>query len=77
MRERMSDVDFPALVRQLLASGHTTVRLAAELGVSQPAISRLATGKQRSLGANAALRLIELAGGRVQLPVAACVAESA
>lgn len=67
----MQPIDYPALVRGLLAAGHSTVRLAAEVGVSQPAISRLANGKQQSLGADAALRLIELAGGRVELPAGA------
>lgn len=66
----MHAVDYSALVRRLLASGRTTVALAAELGVSQPAVSRLASGKQRALHADAALRLIEIAGGSVVLPEA-------
>lgn len=69
MHQRNSDAaDYPALARGLLSRGYTTSRLAQELGVSQPAVSRLANGKQRALGADAALRLIVLAGGSVSMP---------
>lgn len=36
--------------------------------MSQPAVSRLATGKTSDIGAAAALRLIRVAGGRVEVP---------
>ena len=69
MRQRNDPAtDYGAMARQVLRSGYTTSRLAAELGVSQPAVSRLANGHQRTLGVDAALRLIRIAGGRVELP---------
>jgi len=77
MRERMQGVNFSALVRHLLSDGHTTVSLASEIGVSQPAVSRLASGKQQTLNADSALRLIRLAGGRVEVPEAVPEAVSA
>lgn len=57
-----------AWARHLLAAGRTTKQLAGELGCSQPAVSRIATGKTAMLRPEATLRLIVLAGGRVELP---------
>jgi hypothetical protein len=69
MRQRI-EPDYQALVRRLLSGGYTTVTLAREVGLSQAAISRVSTGKQRGLTAPAAMALIELAGGRIELPPA-------
>lgn len=38
------------------------------IGLSQPSVSRLATGRTARMNANAAFRLIEMAGGRIELP---------
>lgn len=70
MCSRIQPIDYQQLARRLLAGGYTTVTLARALGVSQPTVSRLATGKHRSLAAHAALKLIVLAGGSVTLPEA-------
>jgi plasmid maintenance system antidote protein VapI len=61
-------IDFSALARRLLASGYSTYALARELGVSQAAVSRMATGRTRAVSADAAVGLIYLAGGSVTLP---------
>ena len=68
MRKRKSDVDYRAMAVALLQSGHNTVTLARELGLSQASVSRLSSGKQSTLTADAALRLIRLAGGTIELP---------
>ena len=60
--------DYAAMVRALLAGGQTTHSLARLLGISQPSVSRLATGRTRELGGDVAVRLIRLAGGSVVLP---------
>lgn len=63
------DIDFPRLAAWLVKSGRfTTASLGREIGLSQPAVSRLATGKTSDIGAAAALRLIRVAGGRVEVP---------
>jgi predicted XRE-type DNA-binding protein len=56
------------LVLHLLNSGYTTRRLGAEIGLSQPSISRISSGKTQSTSAPALIRLIELSGGEVRLP---------
>lgn len=62
-------IDLPALARQLLGDGgYTTKTLGQAVGLSQPSISRLAAGKTREIGASAAIRLICLAGGKVEAP---------
>jgi transcriptional regulator with XRE-family HTH domain len=48
----------------------TTKSLGEAIGLSQPSVSRLASGKTKEIGAYPALRLIELAGGTVTPPVA-------
>lgn len=69
MRPRIiSPADVQAWARHLLSQGRTTKALGLELGVSQPTVSRLATGKTAMLRPEATLRLLELAGGKVQLP---------
>jgi predicted XRE-type DNA-binding protein len=56
------------MVAHLIRGGHTTKSIGAAIGLSQPSVSRLATGRTGRLNADAALRLIELAGGKVDLP---------
>jgi plasmid maintenance system antidote protein VapI len=74
----MQGVDYRALALRLLrAGGYTTVTLAKEIGLSQAAVSRLSTGKQSTVTADAALRLIRLAGGTVELPADEPTAEQA
>lgn len=55
---------------QLLKAGHTTRSIADAIGVTQPSVSRLATGTTSTLNADAAIRLIQLAGGVVSIPEA-------
>jgi len=64
-------IDLQQLARHCLANGHTTYSLAKAIGVSQPSVSRLSTGRTRDIDAQAALRLIELAGGQIYMPAAA------
>ena len=65
MRQR---IDLQAIARRLLAAGYTTRTLGEAIGLSQPSVSRLATGVTRDIDAQAALRLIELAGGKISVP---------
>ena len=63
------DIDIPALVRRALANGHTTASLGRAVGLSQPSVSRLATGKTRPpKSMSVALRLVSEVGGQVILP---------
>lgn len=69
MHQRIDDQpDYASMVKALLEGGHTTHSLAMALGLSQPSVSRLATGRTSELGGNAAVKLIRLAGGEVNLP---------
>lgn len=61
-------IDLQAIAKRLLAAGHTTGSIAKQIGVSQPSVSRLATGQTSTLNADAAMRLIVMAGGRVEAP---------
>lgn len=61
-------IDYRSIAQQLIERGYTTQSIAKAIGVSQPSVSRLGSGKTAALGADAAVRLIVLAGGRVQLP---------
>lgn len=65
MRKR---IDFPAIARHLVAQGATTRGVGQAIGLSQASVSRLAAGRWQSVGADAAIRLIECAGGSVQVP---------
>jgi hypothetical protein len=49
---------------------YTTKSLGDAIGLSQPSVSRLASGKTKEIGAYPALKLIELAGGTVKPPAA-------
>lgn len=62
-------IDYAGLTRGLLARGHTTASLARAVGLSQPSVSRIATGRTQSVSGEVALRLIQLAGGKVTMPV--------
>jgi len=62
-------IDFAALARRVLeAKGFSTYQLARELEISQPAVSRLAGGRTKSISADVAVGLIYLSGGSVVLP---------
>lgn len=64
-----TSIDFPRIAQALLQSKRFTTRTLGEaIGLSQPSVSRLARGKNRDIGATAALKLIELAGGEVRMP---------
>jgi predicted XRE-type DNA-binding protein len=67
MQER---IDYQSLARAVLDRGMTTAALGRAIGLSQPSVSRLATGKVRNLSAEAGVRLIKLAGGVVSVPTA-------
>lgn len=60
--------DYPAILAKLIQAGHTTRSIGMCIGLSQPSVSRLATGRTARMNANAAFRLIEMAGGRIELP---------
>lgn len=63
-------IDYAALARRLLRGrARTTRSLAAELGLSQAAVSRLANGKTGVVSADVGVALIRMAGGTVQVPV--------
>lgn len=61
-------IDFSELAKRLLAGGYTTKRLADEVGLSQPSISRIANGHTKSISADTGIALICLAGGHVHVP---------
>lgn len=61
-------IDYSALARRLIAQGHTTGSIARAIGVTQPSVSRVSSGKTKALSADAAIRLIRMAGGVVTLP---------
>jgi hypothetical protein len=62
------DIDCGALARHLLRGGFTTKELGAKIGLAQPSVSRLATGKTKVVSSTVALNLIRLAGGQVLMP---------
>lgn len=62
-------INFAGLAKRLLqGGGFTTYTLGKELGLSQSAVSRLATGRTNSVSADVGLGLIELCGGAVTVP---------
>lgn len=69
-------LDFGAVARSLLSQGYSTRTLGEKVGLSQPSVSRLASGRTRNMSSEAAVRLIYLAGGRIELPPAVASAES-
>jgi plasmid maintenance system antidote protein VapI len=71
----LQSIDLAALAKRLLAGGYTTKGLGEAIGLSQPAAWRLASGKTKDVSASVALRLIELAGGRVEMPAEASSTE--
>lgn len=62
-------IDFAALARQVLRDT-TTRQLGIRIGLSQPSVSRLASGKTTSISADAAVELIYVAGGHIHVPAA-------
>lgn len=64
-------INFSTLAKRALAEGLTTAELGRQIGLSQPAVSRLATGKTKSVAADVAIRLINVVGGSVHVPAAA------
>ncbi len=63
------DINIAQLMQLALDQGRTTAQLGREIGLSQPAVSRLSRGLSnppRSL--TAFMKLIELLGGHVVLP---------
>jgi hypothetical protein len=64
----LQSINYSALARRLLANGYTTYALGREVGLSQPAISRLANGRTKAISADAGVALIRLAGGSVTVP---------
>lgn len=56
------------MARHLVQQGATTRTLGQAIGLSQASASRLAAGRWQSVGAEAALRLIECVGGTVVVP---------
>ena len=63
-------IDFASVAKRLLSAGMTTAELGRQIGLSQPGVSRLASGVTKDLGAHVAVRLIRVAGGEVRLPCA-------
>jgi transcriptional regulator with XRE-family HTH domain len=61
-------IDFGLLARRVLATGYTTASLGRAIGLSQPSVWRLANGKTGTVSADVAMQLIQLAGGRVEIP---------
>lgn len=61
-------INFSNLAKRALADGLTTSELGRQIGLSQPGVSRLATGKTKSVSADVAMRLIVLVGGSVHVP---------
>jgi predicted XRE-type DNA-binding protein len=72
-----ASIDLSRVAKHLLATaGYTTKSLGAAVGLSQPSMSRLASGKTRDVSADVALRLIRLAGGTVHMPELAGTADA-
>lgn len=62
-------INWQRLARHLLRQGgFNTKTLGQAVGLSQPTISRLSSGRTATLGPDAAISMIELAGGIVKLP---------
>jgi transcriptional regulator with XRE-family HTH domain len=61
-------ITIPGLVKQLLSAGETTKSLAVKLGVSQPTVSRLATGETRDTSWGIGVRIWLAAGGQLTPP---------
>lgn len=61
-------INFAALAKRALGAGLTTAELGRQIGLSQPGVSRLATGKTKSVSADVAVKLIQVVGGSVHVP---------
>ncbi len=64
----LQSINYQQLAKSLLQTGLTTAELGRRIGLSQPAVSRLAAGITREVSAEVGVKLIVLAGGQVQLP---------
>jgi len=65
-----ASINLSQIAKHLLSTaGYTTKTLGAAVGLSQPSMSRLASGKTRDVSADVAVKLIRLAGGSVEAPV--------
>lgn len=62
-------INSQSLVSRLLRAGYSTYTLGQAVGLSQPAVSRLARGVNKTTGSDVFVRLIVLAGGEIRLPV--------
>ena len=60
-------INFSTLARKAL-DGRTTAEVGRLIGLSQPSVSRLANGRTADVAASVGVRLIELVGGRIELP---------
>lgn len=64
----LQGINYQQLAKTLLQTGLTTAELGRRIGLSQPAVSRLAAGLTGTVSAEVGVRLIVLAGGQVHLP---------
>ena len=64
----LQSINYQQLAKALLQTGLTTAELGRRIGLSQPAVSRLAAGITREVSAEVGVKLIVLAGGQVRLP---------
>ena len=64
----LQSINYQQLAKTLLQGGLTTAELGRRIGLSQPAVSRLAAGRTGAVSADVGVKLIVLAGGHVQLP---------
>ena len=67
----LQSINSQSLVCRLLKAGYSTYSLAQAVGLSQPAVSRLARGVNKTTSSDVFGRLIALAGGEIHLPVEA------
>lgn len=67
----MGGMNWAALVADLLAVGWTQARIAKEVGLSQPTVSALARGKQKTITYEAGAKLLEARARALAAPEAA------
>ncbi len=60
--------DWPKVLRVVLKRGLTQREIGVAVGVKQSTISRLLSGSSRDLKGREALKLLHLAGARIELP---------
>ena len=64
----LQSIDSKELVGRLLRAGYSTYTLGQAVGLSQPSVSRLARGVNKTTSSDVFERLILLAGGEIRLP---------